>query len=369
MKPGWNQLGSTVHLDSTRDRINLRSSKIQLQLLIPSLAQGIIPFLKQFGDLYFGTLKPEVFSDRYEKFKRELHCILGNQDLLECSDDWDELKSQDPYRYSLIKTAGFWLEMMRVNQESDWQWPALIEQANEIPDFLNGRSRLIATGTVKKDPWNHIKFLIWSPHGSEISKISQDATLLYHDRDLHKVLGLEYDDQEYHQPQQSYLGVQLVNGKVTFEFFNNVYDGAYTENTKKYWQNHRSWKQRYGAKPVLKVYTDWPDLLRDRQQAWNWQVLGSCRSMIEPVVNINQLGSVEWWVRRAVASEQKHDHVLYVLQPRHIDISDLMFWTDLDHSTYLSSDGAFVLHRKDPQFRSTLIAVSDRNKYHYEPFI
>ena len=360
MKPGWNRKGPTVHLDSTRDRINLQSSKIQLQLLIPSLAQGIIPFLKQFGNLYFGTLHPEVFSNTYERFKRELHSTLDNQDLLASGDDWDELKSQDLHRYQLIKTAGFCLEMMRVNQESDWQWPALIKQANEIPSFLNSRSRLIATGTVKKDPWNHIKFLIWSLHGDEISKISQDAELLHHDRDLHRVLRLEYDDQEYHQPQQSYLGVQLVNSRVEFEFFNNAYDDDYTENTKKFWQNHRDWKRRYGAKPVLKVYTDWPQLLRDQQQAWHWQVLGSCRSMIEPVVNVNQLGSVEWWVRRAVASEQQHDHVLYVLQPRHIDISDLIFWTDLDHSTYLSGDGAFVLHRKDPRFKSTLIAVSEK---------
>ena len=50
-KHGWSKQKPTVFLDGERDRIDLQSGKIRANIFFPTLAQGIVPFINQFGKL------------------------------------------------------------------------------------------------------------------------------------------------------------------------------------------------------------------------------------------------------------------------------------------------------------------------------
>ena len=78
-KHGWSKQKPTVFLDGERDRIDLQSGKIRANIFFPKLAQGIVPFINQFGKLWIGTMIQSYFIER---FKSERKTLINNLKVL-----------------------------------------------------------------------------------------------------------------------------------------------------------------------------------------------------------------------------------------------------------------------------------------------
>jgi hypothetical protein len=78
-KHGWSKQKPTVYINGERDRIELQSGKIRANILFPSLAQGIVPFINQFGRLWIGTLTQSFFE---KKFHYERNLFVTNLESL-----------------------------------------------------------------------------------------------------------------------------------------------------------------------------------------------------------------------------------------------------------------------------------------------
>lgn len=357
MKPGWNRKGPTVHVESTRDRINLRASKIHLQLEIPSLAKGIVDFLQPFGNLYHGHLLPDVFDQHYQLLRAELFHTLQDCVSMPQDHDWVKLKTADFDTFHRLKTAAFWLDMMRTSQNNAWRWPAVAKVSAGRMDFVNGRSRLLASGMTKREPANHLEFLIWVPKTCSIDHVLQTPRLLAGDQDLHAVLGLQYDDQEYDQPQECHMGIEWNNGQIVLAFFNNAFDADFTERSQQIWYDHVAWRQRYGARPELKIFTNWPDRIRDSARLWQWQVIGSSQAFMDNLLP-GKPGSIHWAMHNHVHGHCEHDHVLWITTEQTVDVSDLVCWMDLKHTTFVDSQFGFALYRRDALYNNMTVDIT-----------
>jgi len=357
MKPGWNRKGPTVHLDSTRDRINLRSSKIHLQLEIPSLAKGITDFLQPFGTLYHGTLQPGLFQKHYQLLRQEMFRNLRSCDAMDISPDWGKLKLDNLPLFQRVKTAAFWMDMMRTCQNQTWRWPAFGEGGGDRINLVNGSSRLFATGMTKRQPWKHINFLIWVAKGRSIDGVLEHPRALLSDRDLHEVLGLTYDDQEYHQPEECHLGLKWCNGSIGLQFFNNAFDPDFTESSQQLWYAYMDWRQRYGARPDLKIYTNWPHMVQDSMSFWQWTVIGPSQGFIDNLLP-GKPGSINWAMHNHIHGNCEHDHALWITKDEPIDLSDLACWMDRKHTTFVDSEFRFALYRRDAVYNTITVDIT-----------
>ena len=52
------------------------------------------------------------------------------------------------------------------------------------------------------------------------------------------------------------------------------------------------------------------------------------------------------------------DHVLYVVDPRPIELGELLVWMDMEHNTYIESTWKFLLYRKADCYKNTFVDVS-----------
>ena len=357
MKPGWNRKGPTVHLDSTRDRINLRASKIHLQLEIPSLAKGIVDFLRPFGTLYHGHLRSEIFEKHYQLLRRELFGMLQTCPNQQYDHDWARLKKDDLAAFQRLKTSAFWLDMMRTSQNQPWRWPAVGEGGSGQISLVNGRSRLLATGMTKRQPWKNMDFLIWITKNRSIDGIMDHPRSLECDRDLHDVLALQYDDQEYHQPEECHMGIEWTQGQIRLQFFNNAFDPDFTDHAQKIWYNHVTWRKRYGSRPPLQVYTNWPQQIRDSAQFWQWQVIGASQDFIDNLLP-GKPGSIHWAMSNHVHGNVEQDHAMWIVKDEPIDLSDLVCWMDLEHTAFVDSEFRFALYRRDLEYNSVTVDIT-----------
>ena len=52
------------------------------------------------------------------------------------------------------------------------------------------------------------------------------------------------------------------------------------------------------------------------------------------------------------------DYVLYVVNPRPIELGDLLIWMDMEHNVYIESEWKFLLYRKADTYKNTFVDAS-----------
>lgn len=358
-RAGWGPGSHVVPLEGRRDRLEIQSSKIHISLNFPSLKKGIVPFLNQFGSLRFGNLKPSVFKERYRNLLVNLISDLKQINSLSWEGDWDELKIQNMDHYQRLKCAAFWLQMMRISQRESWKYPALLRWENQELRWENGNSRIVATGMTKPQPWNHLKFLYWHPKGDQYDPLDDQAVDIENDQDLHRVLDLKFDDTQYHQPNETSLGIFIDQGKIEIKWINDgIWTGKdYNEETQKIWYDHVAWRNLYGQQPRLFIYTNWPDKIKDSNNCWRWEILGPSQEIIDNLLP-GRPGSIHWLLQNHIHGNCRFDHVLWVTKDTEIDIGDLICWMDDQNTAYVDSEYKFALYRRADRYRSTVIDIT-----------
>jgi hypothetical protein len=318
------------------DKIICQHGKISTVLSLPSFSHSLVKYINSFGNLYYGTMNTDLF---YKLLRVSKHEFLSNL---------KNIKS-----VTTTQPVAFKLHLCRVALQESWRLPALINQLGHNLSWNTGQGRFLATGMCLQNPHNQIKFLLLQDKNTDLGQFLHNPMLVTTDRQLHEILNLSNTGQDTVEMQ-----VELMqNGAhLTLESLYNGDTSHHYDAGTRYLEQFESWQHSYGFRPTLHIYTNWPELITDSVSAWTIQHQGP-----SPITKTEhfKIGYLERQLFEQIANPtHKTDHVLYVTDPRPIDVSDFLCWTDLIHSAYININGQFALFRPSDNYVTKLIDIS-----------
>jgi hypothetical protein len=179
------------------------------------------------------------------------------------------------------------------------------------------------------------------------------------DQHLHTVLGVPYTPTQSSVIQLSAILRQL--GDRTCLFLHGVideelagYQNSQEPSKLEVLTKLQQWQTEY-PRPQLEIYTDYPELISDSMDVWNYRVVGNMSQFSHQLYNPGHL-------ERLASTEHEElnnrTHVLYIKQPRPIDLSEFLIWVDLDYTTFVNQDWGFVLYRRGTNYKTRMISFS-----------
>lgn len=302
--------------------------------------QDPVSYLTQFGDIYIGNLKSEIFTKIFYAEKSRYLYELFNVDKCE------------PIH---LQPAAFKTMLCRESMIHHWRWPAIVNQLKEY-SFYSGLGRLLATGMTKSEPWKHLKILLFANKNNTPDEYLENFSLVTTSQQLHSSLHIGYNSSN-----ESQLELEIQhNGTGPGGFvITTMYDGNTDFNYNagdEFLANFAAWKNLYsGTKPKLYVYTDWPELIVDSLHFWDVEIAGP-RQYTHTTLH---LGHLEFSLREQNSSPAHNDnHVLYVNTDIQIDISDLITWVDLKHTAWIDQQLQFILFRHNNPYKMMFVSKS-----------
>lgn len=324
------------------------STNIRLNFGFEGLKTGIVPFLRLFGrELRQGTFNQKTFLKMYKH-----HCVhdLKQLTLLDDNTAWDEQKR-----------LAFYLFMVRVSVEENWTYPALISRdINNRLDQATGMSRAFASLITNPAPWQHYPVLLCEKLFAN-QDLWEQCNLVTTDRQLHEVLDRDYNKTSDFKPKTN------INLKI-FNQNNNPYprleyigNGTYHDETpmaaqtllKKFIQ----WRNRY-SRPTIKIWTAWPDLVRNTNDFWQIQQAGSSADLATQTTE--RPGLLETAVKHFHANQRNSmttDYELWIVKPKVFDLATLLPWMNLDANVLINKTHDFVLYRADSEWKSQTVEI------------
>lgn len=113
--------------------------------------------------------------------------------------------------------------------------------------------------------------------------------------------------------------------------------------------------ERYGTRPVIGIYSDYPDMIIDSKNQWTIKYLGG---FVEDQI---LFGLDKWAVRvHDFKFDRAYDHLLYVNCPVILDLSILARDLNLRDTAYYATLKRFLLFRHDNHFQLTTLEYIER---------
>lgn len=318
------------------DTISLQHSKIVSKIFSQHARDGITSYLNLFGDLYCGYLHPEIFADRHRGlFKEFIERLTNNGPDL-------------AHNFCMIELA----------QREAWRWPAPLTELSTGLLWSAGNSRTVATGLVHTDPWRRLPVILLQHRGTTPTKYLCEYQRINTDEELHGALGIQYHNGHGYVHPEVELQATLANDNgspaMLLKYVGNKdAELDYAELGERRLQEFLSWRARYGLKPTLYLYTDYPE--RISNTVWDIQYCG-------PLPGREHLylpGNLEEIV---LSQPTRYNHELYVAGNRHINLDELLPWMDLTHTTYIDKNWDFILLRREDELKSRFISIT-QDKY------
>jgi hypothetical protein len=315
----------------------IRSGLLIFDLKTTESASLLVPFLNQFGNLYYGNLTPKTFAQQY----------LATQNQFV-----QNLISIEKLSFSTAHNLGCLVNLIHDNQYVlQWTYPALVTDTAQGFNWTTGNQRLIATGMRWPRPWQHLKTLLLSKHLDKVGQYLDNPLLITSDQQLQESLNIDQDTRLDAELIADSDGVTLL-----LDYMGPVKSPQSASQDRL--AQYRLWHKRCGSRPTLNVYTDWPEMLSDRNSAWNINIVGSCHEIREAMFSP---GHLENNLRKQHAAGLLHDiteHTLYIIHPRNIDAGDLLCWMNLNNNVFVDQDLEFLLYRPENTFTTTFISAS-----------
>lgn len=346
----WSPELPTEPLLSTRDRLVIQSGNIQLDLNLPLLQYGIIPFLNQYVKVWHGKVPRDTFLKKFFYIRSKI--ITNLQTLPTClSSTW---QSFDGGKYGQYQTTAFNIYMCRLAQTQNWSFPVVYVGSS----WANGGSRCFASGICYESPWT--KFYGLEFLNNNQSSNLNSPVLVDSDAKLHEILNFKYDNTKKNQSIDANLTVYLKDNQIDIQHLGDGFDNGTNPESFKLWDQYVAWRTQYPTKPKIKIYTNWPKQVHNQFGAWDVVEIVPSQHMID---EIQGFGGRSGRLERFANEEHRNpketvDHVLYVIDPRPMELGDLLVWMDMEHSTYIESTWKFLLYRKAAVYKNTYIDTS-----------
>jgi hypothetical protein len=324
--------------------IPLQSGSIALRVRVEDFGQhSLLPLLNVFGRLYHGTINKKYFNQLFQEKKQQFLA---------------QLKSPDS---TTEKFSDFRLRMIRLALTVEWKWPAFVNVVWDTPEWATGGGRILATGMCKKNPELALSVLFFNQAEAEV-EVDQwldQAVEVIDDQQLHRLLNVSYITDQSPTIQISSI-IRQINNR-TCLFLHGIiddelegYQHSQEPSQLKVLHNLQQWQATYPY-PQLEIYTDWPELLQDSLNIWNYQVVGNISQF---QIESTKPGRLEKLARIEHTRSTAQRHVMYIRQPRLIDLSEFLIWVDNEHTTFISQDWDFLLYRHDAQYKTRMISFN-----------
>jgi hypothetical protein len=317
----------------------IQHNNIQLNVTAPKLNQTIVPFINMFGRLWYGQLTPELFVKKFNSTKKDLLFALTNLD-----------QSQTHNRNNFLNLS-FQLDLLHATRNvKQWNFPCLINQYDNELDWTTGNKRLLATGMNRATPWNHLNVLALTDH--DICDFLIDPESVESDSQLEKILNFSGPIQ---------LDTEMINGQSGLKIKLSYLGGILTpkENKHSALKKFSQWQQKYGKHPILEITTSWPEMITDSANAWNIKIVDNSETIKKGIFRPGHLeNNLRKEHARGVLPTQGH-HRLLIVEPRPIDVSELLCWMNLEQNIFIDHNWQFLLHRPDSMFENTFIGLSE----------
>lgn len=327
-------------------KLVIQSGSIQSKIEFAQDVPGLVPLLNQFVKLWFGTLTEDYVTCEFINLRKRFvaECITVPLD-----SDLDVVKNNWAFR----------LWMCRVAQNTPWRWPGTsVSYEPEAARFhkfnLNtGNSRLFATGMCKKNPWELLHTLLVGKNAPDNTYVSNPVEIT-DDQMLHEILNVPWTQTQDTNQVTVCLKFELQNFNNLLSFVllpsreTQLLDDPQTETIQKCWDNLMQWRQKYPQKPKIKIHTNWPHQIHNFSNFWDIVEIVPSQPILDDIQGLGgRVGALEGYaVENYQRSDQTVDHVLYVIDPRPIELADLLVWMDLTHNVFVESEWKFLLYRK-----------------------
>lgn len=329
--------------------IELKSGQIGARFSFDAFKQGIVPTLRMFGrQLYYGYMHRDVFL--YSYYLSVKHNMLN----LFCAYPNDQSSEQQS------TTMAFNLHLLRaIQNQQGWRWPAIInrDHLGRI-DQVSGITRSFVTLMTWPEPWKHYPVLFCEDLHHDIHRTLVDPIKIENDDQLNTALGFTNDDTEWEPRAKLYLHLEPLDTDIYCKL-HYIGDGSFHDANPKagreFLDEYAAWRNRYGKPVKLAVYTQWPDMIINSQQMWDVEIVGTSEGMVID----GRMGYAERTVHRYHENPQHGDaHVLWMVNPRLIDLREICLWMDMTHSTYISQEWDFLVYRPQDTYKNTFISIS-----------
>jgi hypothetical protein len=320
------------------DTLMQRHGNIVATIEFPCIKHDLLRYINQHGKLYCGTLISSEFQKIFNHDKTHILSVLKS------------IKNRNEITPD-IQRVWFHLHLIRECIKNSWRWPAIANEINEKLYFYTGLGRLISTGMCQPDPWKKLNVLLYCPNdASATHQLFENLQPITDIDALHQILKLNYST-EIDPNSEPELHLSFRHEHNHSLVLTQMYDGNQTHHYhagQDYLEDLLAWKDIYGLKPTLKLYTDWPEKIVDSQQAWNIIHAGPSPDIkIRENFLFNQFNNLA-----------ESDHVFYVTTPRRLDVTELLGWINLKSTSYISVNWEFALITPGKEYRSYLFDLS-----------
>jgi hypothetical protein len=321
--------------------IPIQSGTIALRIKVEDFGQhSLLPFLNLFGKLYLGNINQayfdQLFTPKRQRFLQDLNSVATNRDL------------------------EFQLSMARLALTTEWKWPAFVNMVHSDGEleWATGGSRILASGLSKPNPEQTISVLLFDQTKTVVDQWLVDPIEITTDEHLHQVLNLTYTQTQSPTIQLSSVLKQV--GNHTRLFLHGIIDeelqGYQNSNEStdlKLLDNLKRW-QTNNPRPQLEIYTNWPELISDSLGVWDCHIVGPIPQVSSPDFKPGHLERLA----KMNAENNKAKHILYVRNPRPIDLSEFLVWIDTEHTAFIEMNWDFLLYQTTPGYQSKMISFS-----------
>lgn len=314
----------------TSSQICVNSGNVELILQLPESRDGIVKFLKNFGNLYVGNISSSFFKTTFQYEKTQLlNWILNHQ--IQDGDDYG---------------IGHKIDLCYQALDSRWRSPCTATVVESSFFWESGLSRLLAGGLCWKDPWKEHLLLISSSQLQYVQTYLENIKEIDSDQDLINLLGNDA---------VSYFRTSLSinkNKQISFRLGSikkKVSEHDYLLDTEIRVDTVRNWLINQPSKPKLHVYTNKPELVKDSIDFWDIKYCGFVPGLDSP-------SNIDSYLRQTPPAAGCYE--LYVQDSDTIDVAELLIWMDMDYTDYHTQDWHCVLRRHSDIYRRKIIGLS-----------
>lgn len=341
--------------DTYRGDMLCQVGSLGVNFTFSGLSDGIVKMIEQFGSkLYYGYPHKDIFLYHWYSHKR--HQLIQTLNKFDPNDTTVSRGQMDD--------IGLYLHMARIAQSQQWKYPSFITRLpNGGLDQTTGGTRAFAIGLTKPEPWKHFPILMLEHFDKDINTILDSPIHITTDQQLTEVLGGSYDKEIWDPTIRLVIEINKSHaGGSSYCLLKHVDDFSNTNNNvyygREYFEKFKQWKLQNLTRPKLKIYTNYPECIRDINGVWDWEIAGDTGNF-ESLMG-EKVGWVENLVRNYHNNEKtnNNEYVFWLIKNRKIDLGDLLPWMDCDHTTYISSGYQFACYRPDTTFNTTFVDVS-----------
>lgn len=343
----------TKFIENTEVHLAVQTGDLGINIVFGGMTNGVVSFIEQFGsELYYGHPRRDIFLNYFYLHKRHW--------LVQQLKNIHSLNNNEPNH---LADVALHLYLSRVALNQKWKYPALI---NRVPGGnliqATGGSRAFALGLVKPEPWKHFPVLLLEERNKDPSVVLEDVVKVKSDRELTELLGGKYDSNIWDPSIQLTVEINKTSAGNSYAFLKHVDDHGFYDRSvdrgRDFLDDFKAWRNKYPGRPKLKIYTNYPENVKDINGVWDWEVVGDTGNFA------SEIGTRKGWSEKLAKDYHSQGrkygdcHMLWLVQNRVVDLGDFLPWMDTKHTTYANSDWDFVLYRPDEIFGTILIDVS-----------